>query len=289
MEMVHFIPTSQRRLVMLAAQADLAPVLICGSMGTGKGAISRWIQKNGPRSAQPYISASRDNSIPLMEQIPKAQGGTFVIPEIGQYPLGEQKLLLQFLDTKSIPHPKEKGMKMLLNVRIIATSSQVLEGRAQAGLFNQELLKKLNVYRVEMPDLYKRQDEFEDIVKGILAEITNELHKEYVKELSPEAWEKLKSYKWPGNLRELRNVLRVSVISATGDKITLENLPDFGPGRVDFHATREKFEKTYILELLKTFDWKIDKTCQVSRIDKAALMSKIKKYGIDTEKPVSIR
>lgn len=287
MEMVHFIPTSQRRLVMLAAQADSAPALIYGASGTGKSAIARWIHLNGPRSALPFITAKKDQ--PLAQQLPSAQGGTIVIPEIGSYPLGDQKVLLNFLETKAIPHPENREMKMLLNVRVITTTSQALEGRAQAGLFNSELLKKLNVFRLEMPDLAKRSDEFEDIVHGILGEITGELHKEHIKGLSNEALLKLRSYNWPGNLRELRNVLRVSVISVNGSQIELEDLPDFGPNRVDFHATREEFEKTYILELLKTFDWKIDKTCQVSRIDKSALLSKIKKYGIDTDTPVSIR
>ena len=282
MEMVHFIPSSQRRFVLLAAQADSAPALIYGASGTGKGAIARWIHSNGPRAARIFLQATQ--SKPLVDQIVEAQGGTLMIPEMGEWPRAEQKALLGYLRTKSVPHPTSGHTPMLINVRIIGTTSQALEGRAQGGLFNIELLEKLNVFRIEMPPLSKRIEEFEDIVFGIVGEITRELHKEHLRTLSKESWACLKAYDWPGNLRELRNVLRLAVAASKGDQIEVTDLPDFGYTRVDFHATREEFEKTYILELLKTFDWEIDKTCRMTRIDKGILLSKIKHYGIALNK-----
>jgi DNA-binding NtrC family response regulator len=281
MEMVHFIPPSQRRLAMLAAQADTAPALIFGGSGTGKGAICKWIHANSPRATRPLIHA--DPKLPLIRQLPQAQGGTFVIDEIGGWPLGEQKALLTFLKTKSVPHPDNADMPMLLNVRIMVTTSQALEGRAQGGLFNTELLEKLNVFRIEMPSLSKRGEEFDDIVQGIIGEITRELHKEHLRGLTEETWERLRGYEWPGNLRELRNVLRLAVVAAKGDQIELLDLPDFGHDRIDFRATREQFEKVYILELLKTFDWQIDKTCRMTRMDKGTLLTKMSQYGIPVD------
>jgi DNA-binding NtrC family response regulator len=282
MEMVHFIPSSQRRFALLAAQADTVPALIYGASGTGKGAIARWIHANGPRAARVFLIAKQDR--PLTDQILEAQGGTLMIPEIGEWPLSEQKTLLGFLKNKSVSRAEGKdqssAMPTIANVRIIGTTSQSLEGRAQGGLFNIELLEKLNVFRIEMPPLAKRTDEFNDIVTGIIGEITRELHKEHLRSLSSDTWTRLKSYDWPGNLRELRNVLRLAVTSAKGDQIEVEDLPDFGYTRVDFRATREQFEKTYLLELLKTFNWEIDKTCRMTRIDKSTLLAKIKNYGI---------
>lgn len=283
MEMVHFIPPSQRRLAMLAAQADTAPALIYGASGTGKGAIARWIHTNGPRATKVLKQATHD--LPLAVQIPEAQGGSLLIGEIGEYPLGEQKVLLNFLQTKAVPHPENKGMRILVNARVIATTSQALEGRAQAGLFNAELLEKLNVFRLEMPALTKRSDEFEDIVTGITGEIVRELHKEHLRVLSAETWARLRGYSWPGNLRELRNVLRVAIVSAQGDRIESQDLPDFGSDRIDFRATRDQFEKIYITELLKTFDWQIDQTCTNARMDKKTLLTKIEKYGIRLQGP----
>ncbi|MGE0614672.1 MAG: sigma-54-dependent transcriptional regulator [Bacteriovoracia bacterium] len=285
MEIVHFIPPTQRRLALLAAQTDSAPVLICGASGTGKGIIARWVHANSPRSGKLIMSASREKA--LGAQIAEAQGGTLVVGEIGSWPLGEQKTLLNYLNTKSVAHPDGNGTRMLVNTRIMATTSQALEGRAQGGLFNAELLGKLNVFRLEMPELAERTNELNDIIRGILGEITRELHKEHLKDFSADAWTKLKDYHWPGNLRELRNVLRVATITAQGDQIEATDIPDFDHDRIDFRATREEFEKVYIMELLKTFNWQFDKTCRISRIDKDVLMGKIKKYGITIPAPLS--
>lgn len=282
MEIVHFIPPNQRRLCMLAAQAESTPVLIVGATGTGKSAIARWIHSNGTRSVRRCITASKDHS--LAAQIAEARGGTLVVPEVGSLPLSEQKVLEVFLTSRTIPHPSDNGTNMLINVRVIATSSQSLEGRARGGLFNNELLRKLDVFRIEMPELRKRTSEFEDIVNGIVSEITREIHKEHVKELSPSVWKLFREYEWPGNLRELRNVLRMAVVQTRGDMITENDLPEFGHDRVDFRATREDFEKIYITELLKTFGGEVSKACQVSRIDKKTLVAKIKKYGIGGSK-----
>jgi two-component system response regulator HydG len=277
--MVHFIPPNQRRLVILATQADTAPVLICGGQGTGKSAIAHWIHVNGPRAGFPFVVASH-NSL-LTTQIPQAQGGTLVVPELSEWPLGEQMALLNFLRTKTVPH--SGGLPMLTNIRVIATSGQGIDGRAQGGLFNPELLEALNVFRIEMPSLSERIEEFDDIVLGVLAEITRELNKQHLRILSPEVWTHLRAYDWPGNIRELRNVLRVAVIAAQGDQIEESNLPDFGHDRVDFRATREQFEKVYLMELLKTFDFQIDRTCRMARMNKEALLAKITKYGIPLE------
>jgi DNA-binding NtrC family response regulator len=281
METVHFIPPSQRRLAMLAAQADTAPALIFGGSGSGKGAICGWIHANGPRAARPLIHANP--KLPLVRQLPQAQGGTFVIDEIGEWSLSEQRALLGFLKTRSVPHPDSDGMPMLLNVRVMATTSQALEGRAQGGLFNEELLSKLNVFRIEMPALNKRGEEFDDIVLGIVGEISRELHKEHLRGLTPETWKRLRDYDWPGNIRELRNVLRLTVVAAKGDLLEDSDLPQFGHDRIDFRATREQFEKIYILELLKTFDWQIDKTCRMTRMDKGQLLTKMNQYGIPVD------
>ncbi len=126
MEMVHFIPASQRRLALLAVQADAAPVLVLGGSGSGKGAIARWIHSNGARSACPFLVAQQGKS--LTEQILAAQSGTLMIPEMGEWTFSDQAILLNFLRTKTIPHPQDKKMSVLANVRIIGTTSQSLDG-----------------------------------------------------------------------------------------------------------------------------------------------------------------
>ncbi len=87
MEMIPFIPSSQRRIAMLATQADNAAVLICGSSGTGKSQIAKWIHSSSPRSGFPFLAADRKKS--LSDQIRESQGGTLLIAEIGEWPLSE--------------------------------------------------------------------------------------------------------------------------------------------------------------------------------------------------------
>jgi two-component system response regulator AtoC len=276
--MVHFIPPNQRRLVILTAQADTAPVLICGASGTGKGAIAKWIHHNGPRAGFPLVEADHDS--PLLDQIPHAQGGTLIIPELADWPMSEQQVLLQFLKTKTL---RQNGLPLLTNIRVVATSSPQIDARAQGGLFSSELLEALNVFRIEMPSLAERIDEFEDIVLSVLHEIVSDVHKEHLRSMSREAWSLIRAYDWPGNIRELRNVLKMAVIAARGDEIEAQDFPEFGHDRIDFRATREQFEKIYLMELLKTFDWQIDRTCRMARMDKTTLLAKIDKYGITLE------
>lgn len=279
MEIVSFIPPNRRRLALLAAQADDMPVLILGASGTGKGAISRWIHQNSPRSTRPFIELDKKQC--LSQQFLSAQGGAILIPEIGDWNLREQGILLTYIHSRSIPHPDAPSMKMLVNVRVMATTSRNLDARAQGGLFNAELLKKLSACRLEMPTLSERLDEFEDIALGILAEITRELHREHIAGFHQEVWTRFKEYPWPGNIRELRNVLRAAVISCSQDEITLSDLPDFGIEKAGFRSKREAFEKLYLTELLRTFHWKIDKTCQASRMSRESLLNKIKSYEIE--------
>jgi DNA-binding NtrC family response regulator len=241
MEMVHFIPPSQRRLALLAAQAETTPVLVSGGSGTGKSALVKWLHSNGPRASKPLITATLD--LPLNLQIPLAQGGTLAIPELGEWNLSEQIALLNYLKTHSVPHPENPELPVLLSVRVIATSSQSLDGRAQGGLFNRELLDKFNAFRLEVPPLSRRSEEFGDIVLGILGEITRDLRKDHLRGISLEVSEKLRSYDWPGNVRELRNVLKVAAIAAQGDRLEGQDLPDFGHDRPDFRATRAEFER----------------------------------------------
>ena len=117
---------------------------------------------------------------------------------------------------------------------------------------------------------------------GIVGEITRELHKEHLRSLDSSAWERLRTYEWPGNVRELRNVLRLAVVAAQGDQVEGKDLPNFGADRLDFRTTREQFEKVYLQELLKSFNWEIDRTCRVSKLDKGSLLTKIKQYGLES-------
>jgi DNA-binding NtrC family response regulator len=282
MSMVYFIPSSQRKIALSAAQADDEPVLVIGGSGTGKGALAKWIHQNSPRAAQPCLMATRERT--LAEQLRECNGGTIIIDDITNYPVNEQMVLLNFIKNKSVPHPNKSAQSgsvpMIVNVRLIATAIPQIDSRARAGMFNDELLLRLSKNRIEMPNLAEREDEFEDIAMGILQEITQELHKEYIKGYTETAWRKLREYDWPGNLRELRNVLRMSAVSCEQDRIDMKDLPDFGHDKINFQATRSEFEKIYLSELLKSFDHDLDKTARAARMERVILLEKLKRLGL---------
>src|ERR1035437_8535842 len=101
MSMVYFIPASQRKIALTAAQADDEPVLVIGGSGTGKGALAKWIHQNSPRAALPFTTATRERT--LAEQIRECKGGgTLFIDDIANYPMSEQMMLLNFLKTKAV-------------------------------------------------------------------------------------------------------------------------------------------------------------------------------------------
>jgi DNA-binding NtrC family response regulator len=279
MSMVYFIPSSQRKIALSAAQSDDEPVLVIGGTGTGKGALAKWIHKNSPRAAQICIMATRDRTI--AEQIRDCNGGTLIVDDIANYPVSEQMVVLNFLKTRAVSQ-MDKGVTvpMIANVRIIATAVPQIDQRARAGMFNDELLLRLSKNRIEMPNLAERADEFEDIAMGILHEITHELHKEHIKGFSETAWRKLRDYDWPGNLRELRNVLRMAVVSCDSERVELRDLPDFGHDKINFQATRSEFEKIYLSELLKSFNHDLDKTARAARMERVTLLEKLKIHGL---------
>lgn len=279
--MVYFIPSSQRKIALAAAQADEEPVLVIGGSGTGKGALAKWIHQNSPRAALSCLMSTRERT--LAEQIRDANGGTLILDDITNYPVSEQLVLLNFLKTKSVPYPqkdKSSPVPMIVNVRIIATSVPQIDSRARAGMFNDELLLRLSKNRIEMPALVDREDEFEDIAMGILQEITHELHKEYIRGFSEAVWRKLREYDWPGNLRELRNVLRMAAVACETERVEVKDLPDFGHDKINFQATRSEFEKIYLSELLKSFQHDLDKVARAARMERITLLEKLKRLGL---------
>jgi DNA-binding NtrC family response regulator len=269
---------------MLAAEAEHLPLLIRGESGTGKGALARWIHQNGPRASRPLLESVTDQ--PLLPQIARAHTGTFIVRELGTLPLGEQKKLLAFLSTKSIPAaPPEVPTSQIVNVRIIGLTSFSLENRVQNGFFNADLLAAFQTHPIEMPPLYDRGEEFVEISMAIIREMARELHKDHLRAVSDEAWRKLRGYDWPGNLRELRNVLQIAVVNAKTDQIEASDLPYFGKEQTDFLASREAFERVYMGEILKTVDWNLSEAAKLLRITTQELMDRASRHGLSTVKP----
>jgi DNA-binding NtrC family response regulator len=276
MDWAELLPESQKdRLSAAAAQAHPC-VLIAGAPGTGKGQIARWLHLNSPRAKGSMIVAHHLKS--LSEQLREANAipnSTLILQEIGEWPLGDQKALLLHLQSAQAGDASR--------TRIIATTDQNLEKRAAAGLFNAELYRELSKLRIEMPSLASRAEEFETITHTLLAELARELGRT-PPTLDDAAWQKLKAYDWPGNLRELRNVLRIALTtcSAPGASPVLgvKEFPEFGYDRTDFRATRDAFEKTYLQELLRASKGNTAQLAAMTGLSVSTLEAKLKKHGL---------
>ncbi len=261
---------------MLAAYADSAPVLISGASGTGKGAIAKWIHLNSPRSTRTYHLFNSKTD--LRSQILECKGGSLVLPEITALSNEDQKILGEFLRTHALRHP-ETDVHLLANTRILALTELHLDPQAKTGLFNVELMNRLHQFHLKLPPLCERIREFEDITMGLLSEITREAKKEYLRTLSEDAWNLLKTYDWPGNIRELRNVLMLAVAHSKGEQITREDLPEFQHHEEDFLAGRTEFEKTYFLEVLKMHNGDLDKASEAVKLSASEFSARLKAQG----------
>ena len=272
MRWVSFIPARQRRTVLQAAQFDSEAVLIIGDKGSGKSGIARWIHANGPRSAAPLITLSTTEE--LHPQLTAAGAGTVVVPEFDSWNEADRAVFLSLMKTHSAKIDGPDGsFRKIFPVRMIFTASEAPESHSPWN----EILSR---FRIQVPALSDRTEEFEDICLGILAEIAHAERKDHLRGIDRVAWSILRAHSWPGNLRELRNVLRFAVVRAEGDRIEAHDLPELSPDSREFHASREEFERAIISELLKTFNGDEKQTSTRLKVDLETLRLKMRQHGI---------
>lgn len=242
--MVHFIPQESRKLIFEWAQNDAQSICLLGQAGSGKSAIARWIHAHSPRSLQPFTQyAPASDLFTALEANPQ---GTIYIEEVAQLPMTQQKRLLTFVKTKTLsplaPYGQPSAPARIFPARIIAASDESLERRVLGGLFSEELKDWLVRHSLKMPSLSERKNDFDVLVLGLVHELAIEVGKPEVRNVDDEAMELLKNYPWPGNLRELRNVLMYGIAHADTAIIDVSNLPDLKSMGDQFQASRSAFE-----------------------------------------------
>ena len=234
----------QKRLGMKAA-ASMSNVLITGESGTGKEMFAQSIHNASARAAEPFVpincgaipkeligtelfgyeggaftGASRSGSSGKLEQ---ANGGTLFLDEIGEMPIDMQSFLLRFLEDGVIT--RIGGKKYIpLNVRIIAATNKALAKCVDEGTFRMDLYFRLNVQRLILPPLRDRMDDLELLVNHFITRLSRDYGKN-ITGVSPAVLRQMHCYRWPGNLRELRNVVERCIINASGSIITAEDFP----------------------------------------------------------------
>lgn len=295
--------------VKLAAQTN-SRVLITGESGVGKGLVARAIHCFSERSSMPYVvihasSTNIDNSeIELFGvddgkkskagKLEKASGGTIFIDEISNLSNSCQLSFLKFLQ-EGVFFRSGSNVPLKSDIRIICSS---IHNLANLSSFNQSLFYRLNVVHIHVPSLRERKEDFESILADILSELEVVLNMPKPS-LSAEVIAYLQAYKWPGNVRQLRNVLEGIMIlkSRTSQEITVRDLPkdlliNSAPVLTGLKndlilqpikPARELFEAEYLRAQLSRFSGNISKTADFIGMDRAALHRKLKNLKIANE------
>jgi two-component system response regulator AtoC len=219
----------------------------------------------------------------------EADGGTLFLDEIGELPTPLQVKLLRVLQEEEV-RPLGESKSHPVDVRVIAATSRDLEAEVAAGRFRNDLFYRLNVVRLSVPPLRERLKDIPLLVDHFFAHFRDALGKP-LQSVSDEALERLVTYSWPGNIRELENVIERSVIVAVGDRITLRELPE-NIVHLDKHAragaspglglkrARRSLEAELIRRALRTTGGNRTRAARLLEISHRALLYKIKEYGI---------
>ncbi len=290
-------------------------VLVRGENGTGKELVARAIHYNSPRKSGSFV-AINCGAIPesLMEselfghekgsftgaverkigKFQVANNGTLFLDEIGELKPDMQVKLLRVLQERKFT-PVGSNREVKTTTRIIAATNRNLEKMMEDGTFREDLFYRLNVMPIFLPPLRDRTDDIEGLVQNFIKKFSKQ-HGQNIQSVNPDALNLLKSYKWPGNIRELENVIERAFIVENSSQITVNSLPEglrLAPkespetnthvgysGPLDFDAFKEEMEKEFIVSALKANRGRINQTVAQANIPKNTLLRKIRKYGI---------
>ncbi|MGA2253524.1 MAG: sigma-54 dependent transcriptional regulator [Thermoguttaceae bacterium] len=225
--------------------AQNVPVLITGESGTGKELVARAIYQHGPRAKAPFL-ALNCAAIPenLLEselfghekgaftgadrrrigKFEQCHGGTLFLDEIGDMPLALQAKILRLLQEQSFDRVGGNET-VTTDVRLIAATHRDLNVWSAEGKFRPDLYYRLGVFTIRLPPLRERGDDLPMLVDYYLKRFSRELGRE-IGEVTPEALERLRSYSWPGNIRELQSVLKQALLQASGTVLLPAFLPE---------------------------------------------------------------
>ena len=234
----------QVRSLIEKVARSMAPVLVQGESGTGKELVARAIHDVSPRAGQPFIAVNC-SAIPehLLEAeffgyrkgsftganedrdgfFQAAHGGTLFLDEIGDLPLAMQSKLLRVIQERSV-RPIGAVSEAPINVRILSATHRDVASEVQAGRFRQDLFYRLNVIQIRVPPLRERADDLAPICAALLERIARDAGVSPAPTLSREAFARLMHYPFPGNVRELENLLHRAVALSGGDVIERDDL-----------------------------------------------------------------
>jgi DNA-binding NtrC family response regulator len=307
-----FLGTSRaiRRLEEMAAAAIASdvPVLILGETGTGKGVLARWIHENSARKSEPFVDLncaglSRElaeselfghqrgaftgavTSKPGLIEV--AHKGTLFLDELGDLDLAVQPKLLKALEEGSFRRVGELSSRAS-DVRLVAATHRNLASMVKEDRFREDLLFRINTLTLELPALRERPEDIRAVALTVLSELCRRRGRA-APALAEEAAEILQQYRWPGNVREMRNVLERALLFCKGDvldRVALRFDRSLEPDGSEAEAqTLDDAERRHIAAVLSRVGGRVDDAARVLDLSRSSLYAKLKKYGIKTASP----
>ena len=294
--------------IIQAVSNNKSTVIITGESGTGKELVARMIHQKGPLAKQPFVAlncGAMSESL-LDSQLfghrrgaftgaiadhngvfQAAHGGTLFLDEVAEIPLALQAKFLRAIQEREVS-PLGASKPLKVDVRIIAASNRNLAEEVHNGTFRDDLFYRLNVVPVHLPPLRERSEDILLLIDHFITAFSTE-YKLEPKTIAPEALEKLYLYAWPGNIRELQNVIERLFALCPSNEIGLADLPeqiaDSASKPIVFQAdtelpTLETMEKSLIAAALRNSSGNKNEAARSLGIDRQRLYRKIEKYGL---------
>lgn len=302
------IMTRSPQMENLLGQAKLvsvsdASILIQGESGTGKELLARAIHQASPRHHQPFI-AINCGAIPeqLLESelfghskgaftgalrdhkglFQSADGGTLFLDEIGDMPMPLQVKLLRALQERTI-RPVGSNTSMPIDVRVISATHRNLAEEMKAGRFREDLYYRINVVGLEIPALASRREDISLLANAFL----HRLCEKYGKRLNgfaPEAMELLIAAPWPGNVRQLQNIVEQTVVLSTTSlvpaSLVQKALNDDIGGIIPFETARKNFERDYLIKLLKATNGSVTQASRLAQRNRTEFYKLLQRHEL---------
>ncbi|MEI6681115.1 MAG: sigma-54 dependent transcriptional regulator [Bacteroidota bacterium] len=290
------------REVESVAQTN-SSVIITGESGTGKELVARAIHSNSPRKFFPFVSVhcgALTESLLESElfghekgaftgamynrkgRFEMADNGSIFLDEIATISSKMQVELLRVLETKSFM--RVGGNKEIVSdFRVICATNRDLKSMVEKGTFREDLFYRLNVMNIQLPPLRDRLEDIPLLVDYFIRKYCTSMNKPLIA-IDPSALNRLQEFNFPGNIRELENMIERAIVVGNGKKISLKDLPLEKTMITSTAESLDDFEKAFILQILNKYGWNISRTATALKVDRVTLYNKIKKYDLKQAK-----